>query len=366
MTRSHNKINEVGSKINEFGGMYNIYGNATLVICAAAASGSKEGFLHNFDPIVTFDDSMDIRLPVTLSNGVKGRITYFQFPDKLRNGWRLEPADSRGWILQEVLLAPRSIIFGSSTLRWRCLTETDVSGDSGLLKCRWNEIASGMVEPLMAWIQMVEVYTVRHFGKKRDILNACSGIAIKYREACKKVGRDPGYYLAGLWQHDFNSLALWAIVNKKPVTKKPKKKSDEDDEDSTFRASSWSWASTDGGVEYRQPFSNGHGRGLAKILRVPDAVSNQTFDKPVAQAALTIEGHLVPGSDLPIWPHNKSTCRYYMDTAEANGYKFDWLFLKSSAGIIVKKTRVGYHRIGVFFLSKDHRQISTRSKIVLL
>jgi hypothetical protein len=92
--------------------MAEIYKNATITIAAASSADVKFGFLE--DRLFP-----KIPLPLALPEGGLG-------PLWIHEGFRTppnEPLDRRGWTLQEALLSPRILYYGSKDLIWRCQHE---------------------------------------------------------------------------------------------------------------------------------------------------------------------------------------------------------------------------------------------------
>jgi hypothetical protein len=81
-----------------------IYNNARVTIAAANAPSVQSGFLDGIA-------RRDVPLPILLSGGRYGTLWVRERPP-LAN----EPLDSRGWVLQEYLLSPHVLYYGTRDL----------------------------------------------------------------------------------------------------------------------------------------------------------------------------------------------------------------------------------------------------------
>lgn len=222
--------------------------------------------------------------------------------DKLVNR---APVNTRAWVLQERLMAPRVLHFCKDQIAWECSTFAAAEGHpAGIPKFEvrddrilpeipmkgldpWKDgkhlrevRLQGAPEPdshlpsydLFAfelWARVVETYSRLHLTKGRDKLIALSGVAQhmshtlshtetsnRAKPACVTSSR-PVEYVAGLWDKYFESQLLWRIepvfqhgesrflnLSKRPVS----------NGEYYYRAPSFSWASVDAqdgdGVSY--------------------------------------------------------------------------------------------------------------------
>jgi hypothetical protein len=179
----------------------------------------------------------------------------------------LQPLELRGWALQEHLLSPRILEFGSLQTRWTCeenrlrpnMASTDgwrvsreqvtyyqaESATPFHLRISQDEIAqwdysndnqtlqadAGVptLEQWCNWYELVHHYTGRQLSFPADRLPAIAGIAETYGH----VFRDD--YLAGLWKSDLVHGLLWQLtreISGPGLFPRP----------STYSGPSWSWA----------------------------------------------------------------------------------------------------------------------------
>lgn len=175
------------------------------------------------------------------------------------------PLLTRGWVIQERILAPRTIHFTKCQVFWECshtvacetfprglplpVFATDVSlrwkqrlpfaitdlspwwrRKEKIIK-RPSELGQEEHDAPSTWKLFVEAYTRCELTKEWDKLPALAGIVKLMRPLfqCR--------YLAGLWEKNFLHQLLWYVSGSK--SRRP-----------TYRAPSWSWASVDGPIEY--------------------------------------------------------------------------------------------------------------------
>jgi len=100
-------------KAIEISQMQNVYCNSTLTIAASRAAKVSEGFLSDRSATQFPDEVFTFRYKAKrLAN--LGSVTL------IRTQINPEPVDTRGWCLQERLLSPRTLEFGSRQLRFIC------------------------------------------------------------------------------------------------------------------------------------------------------------------------------------------------------------------------------------------------------
>lgn len=201
------------------------------------------------------------------------------------------PLFTRAWFLQERLLSPRVLHFGHMELFWecRCATWTHCIGPQPLpppdtqgnqserIHPDYKSSSGSPTEPEMkkprprkeseypiaklrtmfsalvsedssrtvqrghsavfeqsSWNLLIEEYTRLHLTRESDRLPALSGIA-----AAQEARSE---YLAGIWAENLPAGLLWTIdTSTASLARRPVK----------YRAPSWTWASIDGPIRYR-------------------------------------------------------------------------------------------------------------------
>ncbi|PMD47683.1 HET-domain-containing protein [Hyaloscypha variabilis F] len=172
-------------KTKEIKYMGKIYNNARVTIAAASAQSVQAGFLNR-------DSRGDLPLPILFPEGGYGKLW-------VRSSLVLpaEPLDSRGWALQEYLLSPRVLYYGSRELFWKCQQElfvpvlpshgiypTDSFSQAHVrLPANIFDIASDhVINTDDFWIWVQAAYSVRDLRLFDDRFRALGGIAEFIRE----------------------------------------------------------------------------------------------------------------------------------------------------------------------------------------
>lgn len=187
--------------------MAEVYGGAFLTIAAALGASSHHG--------LSIRSSFALTPPYPLQE---------------------DPLYSRAWALQERMLSPRILIFGSQQIYWECDGHQRGSNGVPLAPLISQRIKA---DPRFEdWHLIVQSYTSREMTREEDKLPALYGLASLYQQRTNDV------YLAGLWRSSIIVDLLWMrdpvqYGNRVPF-RRPQK----------YRAPSWSWAAMDGNVTY--------------------------------------------------------------------------------------------------------------------
>jgi hypothetical protein len=214
--------------------MASVYSNSYLNIAASGAKDNTEGIFQARHK--TYFEFAHIT-----EDGLEGRVLVSSMPPwhaclpHQRSELRDEPLNSRGWALQERLLAPRILHFASDQVYFEC-NEGSISEDGAKIESRWGGIpvinpTRGDPRGLGSWAGVVWSYTLRHLTKPSDRLPALSGLAKQYQEILDDE------YVAGLWKKSLlQGGLLWQAVGGARDCKPT----------AVYRAPSWSWACLDG------------------------------------------------------------------------------------------------------------------------
>lgn len=253
------------------------YKNSFLTIAAASAVDDQSGFLGPKETTSVRD------LPQI--PGLPAGLMIREVSEEAGSGRRAEfrePLYTRGWVLQERLLSPGILSFGSAELRWDCnastFTETGHSppedtqityrrdffriaaDNSNSQPAAHNEHEISAIYDW--WHQsLVPAYTKLKLTKQDDKLPALSAIAEELRLRTGDV------YLAGLWKHDLHRGLLWMC---KPSARQPEPGCLPD----RYRAPSWSWASIESSSIISEP--------VAPSLRFDARILDARFEGPCA------------------------------------------------------------------------------------
>jgi len=267
--------------------MQNVYCNSTLTIAASRAAKVSEGFLADRSGTPFPDEVFNFPYKAKrLAN--LGSVTL------IRTQINPEPVDTRGWCLQERLLSPRTLEFGSRQLRFICQHNPRGITDGWRLKPEANDQRQDTLENIATlqadygaqssnaqrtnysnaietWYRLVGVYTNRHLTDPKDRILAISGIAERYGAILNDR------YLAGLWRSSLSRALYWTTSDIKAA--RP----------TQWQGPSWSWTSVAAAVSFPTP-TDIDGDHEPQIVHVDLALCNP--DHPFG-AVLEGSGRLV-------------------------------------------------------------------------
>ncbi|KIW68044.1 hypothetical protein PV04_04014 [Phialophora macrospora] len=272
--------------------MSDIFSEAAITILASRAHSVETGFLHE--------------RPSPLENYSKGAWRYkgvsemrMQCPTGeigsviLMGSEHIRPGNllrTRAWVLQEELLAHRTLDFDHNQTVWTCRSTRRLV-DGWLDNYGWNqdhlrwlpELSRPRILPkagentgnledrkeiLALWHRLVVDYSGRDLTEPNDKLLAIGAIARRVGDALQDDD-----YLAGIWKSSIPRDLFWHVPSN---TKYPRPED--------FRAPSWSWAAIDGAVHPAQT------SGTCS-LDVIDCHTEPVF--PGARFGAVTTGHLV-------------------------------------------------------------------------
>lgn len=362
----------------EIAAMGEIYSNALCNIEAAYAAdvSGRLFFSRNKTRITPF--------PVTVEWHQDGPLPFFliDLSVQLENDMKEAPLLKRAWVLQEQLLAKRSIIYSKAQLYWVCRNQEasemfpkavpDLREGPGLLshslelrplQCLKSMIASrdpvyfihwsygnaGITSPWeefwFSWRSIVLDYTSRSLTFGKDKLAAIAGVASVIQS------KTHTQYIAGMWNYRFfiEYELCWRVYGRADDQRpfRPSK----------YRAPTWSWASVEGMIsyEYKRDYDNLGDIHLAFVEDVKVETVDGTATGPVKSASMQIEG-----------PLRASSYRYFCldDPAQALPDKIFYLTMfglycdMSVWGLALRRLEFGpdkgcYERIGTFDYSDE-------------
>jgi hypothetical protein len=220
--------------------MSSVYSGSMLNIAATAAENGEQGCFRNRNPLLVRRCIVRIRSENFAWNDGGN---FFNIDAGTDFWWRdveNSPLAKRGWVLQERILAPRTLHFGSHQMFWECCETRASERDPEPKRDRRNVVGSAplkndtVIDPRRFWTRIVSEYTKASLTVETDKLVAISAVA---RLLQSKT--DDEYY-AGLWRKDPVTHLLWhrPFRSFNLTSRRP----------SVYRAPTWSWASWDGPI----------------------------------------------------------------------------------------------------------------------
>ncbi|KAJ7809295.1 heterokaryon incompatibility protein-domain-containing protein [Mycena olivaceomarginata] len=219
--------------------------HAYITIVATSANRVSDGFLYDSAPWNIQPMKLPYPIKGTAGNAVVGTMilyhTHASWPTT-RNA-----VDLRAWCLEERVLSPRRLMFGSHTVYYECqktcvnlnrsplglpdiyprLPDLDTTADRPDSEA--FRISDG------EWEYITGAYTERKLTKEKDKMVAIAAVAEQFQEFLPPQSR----YVAGLWTHQLPESLLWSLSNdSQPLSPLPQ----------SYRAPSWSWAAINGPV----------------------------------------------------------------------------------------------------------------------
>lgn len=228
-------------KISEINKMDQVYRSSALTLYAVVGNSADTGLSVKRDPQLVKMCMLELR--TTLSGKTMTGTNNVMIPDGSQD---YKPLFQRGWVLQEEILAPKGLIFGSKQIAFRCIcgscdemrpsvrypaeTLNDTSSeakvgwpryydnyrfdvdDFALLRLRLLEKdpLPALIEELRDnhfshWYYLVIEYFSRSLAFSSDALPALAGLA-------NALAKRHGWaYVLGLWKEDIQRGLLWYV-----------------------------------------------------------------------------------------------------------------------------------------------------------
>jgi hypothetical protein len=204
----------------------------------------------------------------------------------------------RGWVLQEVTLAPRTVHFGSDRLFWKCSVRRAAENSPDELDMCRQHYQAELTHPdygyhgPSGWAEIVHQYSsCKLTYPAKDKLVAVSGIARQY-------GVEEEYY-AGLWKADLILESTWRVHDLHGGETRPQE----------YQAPSWSWASINKEVRYSVQVAKPR-----KYDVVAKVIYTDTFIYPAARDRFgkVLHGVLHIRGSLVKLRYKGTSCKTYM------------------------------------------------------
>ncbi|KAI0633199.1 heterokaryon incompatibility protein-domain-containing protein [Trametes polyzona] len=277
-------------KHREMAHMRRIYRNASLTIIAASAPDVAEGFLQERPaPKVVYT------LPFPCSTSFEpqhapgqlatrpARVGTIHFTHTGDYMYVKDPIHGRAWCLQEILMSPRSLIFTSRTLQFRCQTTTFNLGGA-FHRTSWDDLRLPDIlfdlKPIrlphgserwrdvwMAWGRVLQEYTLRAVTFPSDKLVALAGLAEDFHRI---LDTD---YLAGLWRSNILLDLLW----KRDTFSFRSSQSRSFCRPPAYRAPSWSWASSEVPICFHRQPEYAEYQAMAEVINCETQLADETL-----------------------------------------------------------------------------------------
>jgi hypothetical protein len=178
--------------------MADIYQGCLLTIAAAAAANSAQGLFNCLSP-----GPRGVLLSILTEQEDDSNIWIHQ-----QLGHEREPLGTRGWVLQERTLSPRTLYFGKDELTWECLGAT--ACQCGLIPDNFNSLKSKVnldrrMDAAYGWYSVLREYVNLQLSHEEDIFPAISGISKQFQTL---LGPQ---YIAGLWRDSIVNDLCWQV-----------------------------------------------------------------------------------------------------------------------------------------------------------
>jgi hypothetical protein len=254
--------------------MDHIYQNCVVNITAADGDNPTSGcigeaFVSQELPCIrmmpqwTFDSNRGLSRSPSLKLSVinEGQLLQQRYDDFIKLHLH-----TRGWVVQERLLSPRTIHFTKSQIFWECSKvplacqdfplslDVDIPGLNRKGGSRGHSPYSWKSEdPTFQhgrWLDILEDYTRRSLTHPEDRLPAIAGIASRINSVLKDM------YRAGHFKSKLLHSLLWQC---KPISAY---------QSTEYRAPSWSWASMDAGVNWDRRMTTAFRSAIKSDLKI--------------------------------------------------------------------------------------------------
>jgi hypothetical protein len=241
--------------------MGSVYGNATLVIATAMATTEN-------DPLIISREKKWEGADVSLSVDPIGSVQLgFRRRSHLllteRAGGDYGKISTRAWTWQERLLAPRTVFFTPSAVKFECHCTSLWEDYSPHVEAKsWSSQLED--DPHLKWSRLVEEFTRRDITRSSDRLPALGSVMERIRAA---TGWTP---LFGLWKERLRQTLCWESENNSFLTPGKGRMNP------THNAPTWSWASVNGRITWPVDADNSFEPDF-EILEHPSEANNNAL-----------------------------------------------------------------------------------------
>lgn len=329
--------------------MNRVYRNAFLTIGAMASPDAYGGLFRDRDT------DMIGTCPITISSETEGIMKCLIVKSDIwERHVKQAPLSQRAWVVQERLLAPRSLYFCEGQLFWECREQhaceslpngvplefiSDIKEytavDAVPIKAferaveevkALDSYATRMADDDYPWVNrqyedayqvwndILEAYSRCALTDPSDKFVAISGVA---KDFAKIIDDE---YLAGLWRRDFINGLLWSATPEDGyedgVIKAIRPK--------MYRAPSWSWASLDAPSLKTQAAHYDMRGEYAEVLDVGIELASNDPTGGLTHACVHVSGHLIRLQRKPAhhWNNGRYFGHFTPDVDDFHGEQF--------------------------------------------
>lgn len=209
--------------------MADVYGQSVLSIAASSAIDGSQGCFFDRDLRYAWHHPIEMKKDGKTERFIMGNTQ--AYARCVRN----TELSKRAWVVQERLLAPKTLHFSKSQVFWECkevnACESYPNGLPDFLDM--DRGLDGLDKrSLPSWYKVVHLYSRCSLTFGKDKLPALMGIAKMFQEQTGDI------YLAGLWKENLRQQLTWRIWSNPVPPEYPRP-----DEP---RAPSWSWTAVEG------------------------------------------------------------------------------------------------------------------------
>ena len=321
--------------------MAQTFRQSIITIAGPAAEDTDAGFLRERAAPIARPCELGLRDENGdfLGTATVGLVDYHDSP--LPGPEKDSPLATRAWILQERLLSPRILYFGSGKLYWECQS---VDRYENLLYPSIEIVLPKVSKRVLStplddfnlralWYLIVCDYTDCRLTDENDKLPALSGLAYQVQ----KMNND--IYLAGLWKEDLMTGLTWYTPYQSIHTPKSRKRAKQ-------KAPSWSWAACDDRVFFLNMFSRPK-ENLRIDLEVTDAHAEAIGYDPYGQVTfgrLKVEGKLKASMIRRFYSRELAIYKLYLCMSETDDRKLAEYFSDTGEAAFVQSQSDAYER----------------------
>ncbi|TVY15851.1 E3 ubiquitin-protein ligase MIB1 [Lachnellula arida] len=288
--------------------------NSSFTLIAASATGSDHGIFEErqfYEPLLRLP-CHEVPTSSTSAQTWTGDLC-LRRPTKSAFDAMSSSVLQRGWMVQELVLPERNVIFGNEQIYWNCQklsrAEDTTCHQSPILRLNGSPNGATPIagedytrEFTERWYYLVEIYSGTIYNRSTDRL---PGLSHMVKHMVQNIQTT---YHAGLWRSSFTRGLLWRAKSIGPARRF-----------ADYIAPSWSWASFNGPVSYTLGMnsSSSSNDDNAEILDIQVSTPEGYTTGVVDSGFLTLRAlsRTINKTRIP------KGCNYYFDDA---GFEEEW------------------------------------------